>query len=83
MTLVSDAECFVFQKHHLSMEQARCFPHVRRITSPSQVVMSSLSQYDVENGRSACGCICLEAAVSILRQLSDGEWTGSADDVTV
>lgn len=31
-----------------------------------QVVSASISQYDVENGRSACTCICLEASLSIL-----------------
>lgn len=47
------------------------------------MVQASISQYDVENGRSACTCICLEASLSILEQMAKGLWTGSPDDVAV
>lgn len=50
-------------------------------SSSPEVVQASISQYDVENGRSACTCICLEASVSILEQMAKGLWTGSPDDV--
>ena len=48
-----------------------------------QVVQGSISQYDVENGRSACTCICLEASASILEHMTKGSWTGSPEDVAV
>lgn len=49
----------------------------------AQVVLAPGSQYGMENGRSACSCICLEAAISILGQLRSGEWSGTTDDVQV
>ncbi|CAM9443991.1 unnamed protein product [Pylaiella littoralis] len=47
----------------------------------TQVVSASISQYDVENGKSACTCICLEASLSILGCFGNGTWAGSPDDV--
>ncbi|CAM9977630.1 unnamed protein product [Scytosiphon promiscuus] len=47
-----------------------------------QVICASISQYDVENGRSSCTCICLEASLSILERLGDSTtWAGSPEDV--
>lgn len=48
-----------------------------------QVISAPISQYDVENGRSACTCICLEAAMQILRGYADGVWAGTSEIVTV
>lgn len=49
----------------------------------TQVISAPISQYDVENGRSACTCICLEAAMQILRGYADGVWAGTSESVTV
>eukprot|EP00903_Cladosiphon_okamuranus_P019153 g17617.t2 len=50
--------------------------------SPQQVISAPISQYDVENGRSACTCICLEAAMQILSGYADGVWAGTSENVT-
>ncbi|CAN0200694.1 unnamed protein product [Ectocarpus sp. 6 AP-2014] len=42
----------------------------------------TIAQYDVQNGRSSCTCICLEASLTVLERLGDGTaWAGSPDDV--
>ena len=52
-------------------------------TNAFQVISAPISQYDVENGRSACTCICLEATISILGAFGDGVWAGTSEDVSV
>eukprot|EP00752_Nemacystus_decipiens_P007723 g6905.t1 len=46
-----------------------------------QVISAPISQYDVENGRSACTCICLEAALHILRGYADGVGAGTPESI--
>lgn len=48
-----------------------------------QVISAPISQYDVENGRSACTCICLEAALQTLREFANGVWAGTSESVAV
>jgi hypothetical protein len=37
----------------------------------SKLIVGAISQYSVDNGRSACTCIALTAATKFLRSLSD------------
>ncbi|CAM9901752.1 unnamed protein product [Ectocarpus sp. 4 AP-2014] len=52
--------------------------------APHQASPTSIAsfQYDIQNGRSSCTCICLEASLTVLERLGDGTaWAGSPDDV--